>query len=132
MHDKVITVYAYKITYNHPHENTPIEIFVFDIKNKEEVLEFLNYKSLLPFYMTVMLFILKIMYYKFKWISTSTYTKCKKYIINNLRGVHNEELLFFASNFEQKEHECSEYNIRSKLGFSYESNQLCPPIPQKS
>ena len=69
-----------------------IEFTIFEEKYKNEILEAERKKQDLPFYITMMLIVLKYLYYKWELISSETYKIYKKFIMNTL--LTGEEMEF--------------------------------------
>lgn len=75
-------VHGYKIKYTDETNNFSTEISIYNEKNKQEVLlEHLS-KTDLPFYISILLVILKTLYYKFQILPSSVYYFFKKIIMN--------------------------------------------------
>jgi predicted nucleotidyltransferase len=76
--------YGYKIKYknNNFKRIFNIEISCYDIKYKSYILDYEKLQIYLPFYITLLLFIIKYLF-SINIISKNFYIKSKKYIINN-------------------------------------------------
>lgn len=86
---------GYKVKYEEPNKNFFTEISIYNEKYKDDVLLEHNYKSILPFYVTFFLIILKLFYYKLQIISEDTYTYFKKIIMNYM--VEGEDVEFVTT-----------------------------------
>jgi predicted nucleotidyltransferase len=77
-------VYGHKVKYKEPHNNFSVEISIYNENDKFEVLLEHNSKIDIPFYISVLLIMLKQIFYNFNLISKTNYKYIKKLIINNL------------------------------------------------
>lgn len=77
-------VTGYKIMYKEPHRNFAVEISVYDEKYKNSILAEHNGKSILPFHATVMLIIIKFLFYTLGIIPSEWYIYLKKSILSTL------------------------------------------------
>ena len=75
-------VYGHKVKYADPTNNFLTELSIYDEKDKEAVLIEHNSKLLLPFYVSWLLIILKLFYYKLGILSEDLYKYLKKIIMN--------------------------------------------------
>jgi predicted nucleotidyltransferase len=75
-------VFGYKIKYKDLDKNFVTEISIYDEKYKAEVILEHNSKSILPFYISWLLIILKYFYYDLNMISKEYYKYFKRIIIN--------------------------------------------------
>jgi hypothetical protein len=86
-------IYGYKGKYEDELNDIKIEISVYNNKYKSIVLEDQNSNTVLPFYVTITLVIIKILYYNLNLISKDSYRTCKQYLMNR-----NGELKFILMN----------------------------------
>jgi predicted nucleotidyltransferase len=78
---KIIT--GYKIKYkDETNKDLIFDILIYDEKHKESVLKNINDINFLPFYMIVILYILKFFYYKLGLLSSYLYTNIKNFIFH--------------------------------------------------
>lgn len=75
-------VHGYKVKYEDLDNNFVTELSIYNEKNKIDVLVEHNSKTILPFYITFLLIILKIFYYKFPILPENVYGYLKKIIMN--------------------------------------------------
>jgi hypothetical protein len=75
-------VYGYKGKYEDESNNIKVEISIYNNKYKSIVLHDQEINSVLPLYVTVVLLIVKFLYYNLGIISKHTYAKCKRYLMN--------------------------------------------------
>jgi len=95
-------VHGYKVKYEEPDKNFFTEISIYNEQDKEDVLLEHNYKSILPFYVTFLLIILKTFYYNLQIIPEDTYSYFKKIIMNYM--VEGEDVEFITTDIpEDKE-----------------------------
>ena len=76
--------YGYKLKYENKKENIIAEFSIYNEKFKELILKEHNSKHVLPFYITIMLFVLKFFYYQLPLLETKTFNKMKRFILNNI------------------------------------------------
>jgi hypothetical protein len=76
-------VYGYKVRYEDNVVNINAEFSVYNIKHKTKVLKERNNTECLPFHSIVLLYIIKVLFYKLQVISSDTFKRCKRFIMNN-------------------------------------------------
>ena len=79
-----VPMYGYKLKYENKKENIIAEFSIYNEKFKEIILKEHNSKHVLPFYITIMLFILKFFYYQLPLLDTKTFNKMKRFILNTI------------------------------------------------
>ncbi len=89
MHTTNKIVYGHKVKYNKGGINA--EFSIYNEQNKENVLREHNSKSVLPFFISVLLIILKFVYYRLYILPTRIYIYLKNLIMNS---VNNYEAKF--------------------------------------
>jgi hypothetical protein len=82
-------IYGYKGKYEDELDDIKVEISIYNNKYKSIVLEDQDSNRVLPFYITITLVIIKILFYNLGFISKDTYRKCKQHLMNR-----NGELKF--------------------------------------
>jgi hypothetical protein len=82
-------IYGYKSKYKDEINKINVEISIYNEKYKSLVLYDHNNGNYLPFYITFLLFIIKILYYNLGIISDMFYKRCKQFLMNP-----NDELRF--------------------------------------
>ena len=75
-------IYGYKGKYEDELNDIKVEISIYNNKYKTIVLEDQESNRVLPFYVTIILLIIKILYYNLGFISKDIYRKCKQYLMN--------------------------------------------------
>ena len=75
-------VYGYKGKYEDEINNIKVEISVYNNKYKSIVLHDQQVNSVLPLYVTVVLLIVKFLFYNLGVVSKDFYRKCKQYLMN--------------------------------------------------
>lgn len=75
-------VYGYKVKYDNLDKNFRSEISIYNEKDKKNVLIEHNSKTVLPFYISFLLIVLKIFYYTVGIVTHKTYNYLKKLIMN--------------------------------------------------
>ena len=75
-------VYGYKGKYEDDKNGVNVELSVYNNKYKDIVLDDHNKCRYLPIYITVSLYIIKILFYKLNLISKQAYKRCKRFLMN--------------------------------------------------
>lgn len=81
-------VYGYKIQHEDESNEINVEVAIYNNKYKELVLED-QINTTLPFYITMVLYIVKLLFYNLKLISKEMYKRIKRFLMNK-----NDELKF--------------------------------------
>lgn len=84
LHKSNKLVHGRKIEYKDPINNFSTEISIYDEKDKQEVLFEHNSKTILPFYVSYPLIVLKYLYYTVGIIPKDTYKLMKRFLMNYL------------------------------------------------
>ena len=79
-----VPVYGYKLKYENKKENIIAEFSIYNEKFKEIILNEHNSKHVLPFYIIIMLFVLKFFYYQIPLFDKKTFNSMKRFILNTL------------------------------------------------
>jgi len=103
LHKTSKIVYGRKIKYDDPINNFSTEISIYNEKDKNEVLIEHNSKSVLPFYISFMLIILKTLYYNFEILPKETYFYFKKLFMNYM--VEGEDVEFVMTDIPEHKEE---------------------------
>lgn len=93
---------GYKIMYKEPENEFFAEFSIYDEKFKKDVLEEHNGKTILPFYASVLLIILKFLYYKLHLIPDKLYTFTKKKILSLMIGLPDDEFIVLDMKSKKK------------------------------
>ncbi len=94
LHDKHRTiVYGYKIKYNNPEKDIIVEFTIYNEKFKSDLIKEYKKKIVLPFYSSIMLYIIKILFYKLHIISGKWYSYLKRKILSLSVGTPDDEFL---------------------------------------
>ena len=80
IYDSYPFIYGYKIK----NKKINVEMSIFDIKYKSVILAENKKKTYLPFIVVLMLYIIKVLYYKLGVISSNTFKTIKYQILNNI------------------------------------------------
>jgi hypothetical protein len=88
-------VYGHKVKYGDPDNNFFTEISIYNEKDKDDVLLEHNSKAILPFYVSWLLIILKIIYYNLGILSPDIYSYFKKILMNHM--VEGEDVEFLTT-----------------------------------
>jgi hypothetical protein len=91
-------VYGRKIIYKNPHLNLSAEFSIYDNKYKKGVLEQHLKKTVIPFYATILLFIIKKLYYDLRILSATSYRYLKMKILSSCIGLPEEQFLVLNVN----------------------------------
>ena len=76
-------VTGYKIKYKSPRNNFEVEFSIYNERFKRHVLEEHRFKTVLPWYVAWLLYILKFVYYKLCILPTSAYIDLKNLTLDN-------------------------------------------------
>lgn len=80
INDKV--VYGFKTQYNDAEHNIDTEISIYNEKHKDLVMQDYKLGQQLSLHITVLLYIIKYLFYNLKIISSKTYKRCKQFLMN--------------------------------------------------
>ena len=94
LHKSNVLVYGYKVKYKNKENNFSTEISIYDEKNKKNVLSEHNSKIELPFYISVILIVLKTLYYNLGLLPKSVFLNIKKFFMNYM--VEGEDVEFIS------------------------------------
>ena len=76
-------IYGYKIKCN-KYTNSKCEIAIYNNDFKKTLLDEMKTYDIIPFYISILLFIIKTLYYTFPILNNKTYSDYKRYIFNDL------------------------------------------------
>jgi hypothetical protein len=76
--------YGYKVMYKSKENNFSVEFSIYNEKYKDKILYEHNDKRDIPLYATVLLIILKFLYYTMHIIPSNWYTKSKKFVLSTM------------------------------------------------
>ena len=79
-------IYGYKIKYKNPDEKLKAEFSIYNEKFKGIVVHEHTRKFVLPIYVTFMLYILKLFYYKIPILPKSAYSELKRFVLHTCLG----------------------------------------------
>ena len=77
-------VHGYKIMYKSSENNFSVEFSIYNEKNKHEILSEHNGKRIIPFYATILLIILKFLFYTLHIIPSNWYIQGKIFVLSTL------------------------------------------------
>ena len=86
-------VEGYKIQYKNPDEKIVAEFTIYNDKFKNAVLKEQMHRLELPFFISIILYIVKLCYYQLHLMSKKTYDSCKNFVLHKLRGEQDD--IFF-------------------------------------
>ena len=86
-------VYGYKVMYENPDINLAAEFSIYNNKYKKQVLEMHLKKTVVPFYVSIMLYIIKKLYYDFHLINYEWYRYLKMKSLTLGLGMPEEQFL---------------------------------------
>ena len=75
-------VYGYKVKYENKGENIKSEFSIYNENYKDIIIKQHKKKFVLPAYISVMLYLLKMFYYKIPILSKSIYINSKNWLLN--------------------------------------------------
>jgi predicted nucleotidyltransferase len=88
------TVYGYKIKYENTEKDIITELTIYNEKFKEIIITEQKRKFKLPFYISIALYILKIIYYELHFLPSKTYDACKRFLLQ--RGLGEPDPIFLV------------------------------------
>jgi len=88
-------VYGYKIKYENEEENIVAEFAIYNEKFKDLIIKEHTNKFVLPFYITIMLYILKMFHYTIPLFPKKQYNKCKRFILTKCLGYDYDKFIIF-------------------------------------
>jgi hypothetical protein len=77
--------YGYKLMYKNPEENIVAEFSIYNDKFKDMIIKEHTKKFVLPFYISIILYIVKFFYYTVPILPKKTYQEIKKFLLS--RGI---------------------------------------------
>jgi len=83
---KDVPVYGYKLKYENEKEGIIAEFSIYNEKFKDVVLSQHNTKHVLPIYITILLYIIKVFYYQIPLLTPKTYGYLKRVVLNGGLG----------------------------------------------
>jgi predicted nucleotidyltransferase len=83
--------YGYKCMYKNKREKITAEFSIYEEKVKHDVLEDHYIKSTHPFIIYAILYLMKIIYYKFGLMSRKTFKKIKAFFLNTAVGIPTDD-----------------------------------------
>jgi len=94
--NRIVT--GYKIKYVDEESKFRTEFSIYDEQFKEDVLRNHMEKTILPYYATVMLFIIKFLYYKLEILDKSSFIYLKRKILSTGIGLPEEDFIVLSDN----------------------------------
>jgi predicted nucleotidyltransferase len=88
---------GYKIMYKEPENNFAAEFSIYDEKWRNDILDEHNSKTVLPFYASIILIILKYLFYNLHIIPKETYRYLKKKTLGLMIGLPDDEFIVLDS-----------------------------------
>lgn len=85
--------HGYKVMYKNIQNNFSVEFSIYNEKYKHEILYEHNDKLVLPFYATILLIILKFLFYTLHIIPAKWYTKSKNFILSTMLFKNNDHFV---------------------------------------
>jgi hypothetical protein len=88
-------IYGYKVMYSNKEKGILTELSIYNEKNKNEILKEHNKKLSIPIYGTILLWILKFLYYDLDLINMKNYNYLKGYILSYGIGYEMDKFVAF-------------------------------------
>ena len=88
-------VYGHKLKYINKTKGIEAEFSIYNEKFKDIIIKEHINKFVLPMHVSIMLYIIKYLFYKMELLSNSTYNKSKRFILNNCVDGYSEKFLVF-------------------------------------
>jgi hypothetical protein len=96
------TVRGYKVKYKNPEKNIRVEFSIYNEKYKDGVLKEHLKKTILPFYATWLLIIIKFLFYNLKIIPKELYIYTKNKILSLVIGLPENDFVVLDENPDEK------------------------------
>lgn len=77
---KIFTGYKYR--YSNKEKGIDTEITIFNSAHKKDIITDYEKEKHMPFYIFFILYVIKLLYYHFGVLSTTTYKHCKRFLMN--------------------------------------------------
>jgi len=85
--------YGYKVMYQNEEDNFSVEFSIYNEKYKNQILYEHNDKKNIPFHATILLIIIKFLYYTLHILPKDWYTNSKKFILSTLIFKKNDDFV---------------------------------------
>jgi len=86
-------IHGHKLMYKEPDNNLRVEFSIYDEKYKYEMIQEHNRKSHIPYYASIILIIIKILFYNLNIISKKNYRVFKKQILSTMIGLPSDDFI---------------------------------------
>jgi hypothetical protein len=96
-------VSGHKLKYKEPENNFVVEFSIYNEKYKKEILQQHNGKKDLPYIVTILLIILKFLYYTLNILPKFIYVPCKKFFLSFMIGKKNTDFVIIDIKDKGKE-----------------------------
>jgi hypothetical protein len=96
-------VSGHKLEYKEPENKFAVEFSIYNEKYKKEILEEHNGKKDLPYIVTILLIILKFLYYTLNILPKFIYMPCKNFILSFMIGKKNTDFVIIDIKDKAKE-----------------------------
>lgn len=88
-----LMTYGYKLQYINPEEQIISEISIYNNRFKSMILNEYTNKFTLPIHISVLLYIVKVLYYQIHILTSKQYSTLKRFILNTLMGKDDTKFL---------------------------------------
>lgn len=105
-------VSGHKLAYKEPENNFAVEFSIYNEKHKKDILEEHNGKKDLPYFVTILLIILKFLYYTLNILPKCIFMPCKDFILSFLIGKKRTD--FVIIDVKDKEREMKKEALRER------------------
>jgi hypothetical protein len=85
IHNNVVI--GYKVMYKNPDKNIAVEFSIYNEKDKKSILDEHRSKFVLPFYVSILLIILKFIHYKLCLLNKNTFKNIKRIMLSTLMNL---------------------------------------------
>jgi hypothetical protein len=90
-----VQVYGYKVKYENLEEQIVAEFSIYNDKFKDIIIKEHTSKFILPFYVTILLYILKFFYYTIPLLSKKQFNSSKRFVLSKCLGRDYEKFIIF-------------------------------------
>jgi hypothetical protein len=87
------TVYGHKVKYENKDKQIKAEFAIYDEKDKDVIIKQHQMKTVLPIYISILLYILKTFYYRIPILTKSFYISSKNWLLDTIGNPNNKFII---------------------------------------